>query len=114
MNAEEASALAVERGGARYSVCPVCNEHFLDDWATPLAVLEATLREHCEAHTAEEYLTVIAGLKGEAETMNRRLQSYVLAAAHVGSGIELSLEGQPFTDADMQRAVAILTPYRRV
>lgn len=88
MRPEQASDYAVEHGGAAFTVCPVCNEHFPHDWlkhesfgditVSPLALAQATaeletvLRAHVATHSPEEYLTVINRLTAEKKALERR------------------------------------------
>lgn len=65
---KQAREYAIEHGGATFKVCPVCDAHFP---RIPLMLLEAQLRQHCEAHTAEEYLTVINSARAELAALAR-------------------------------------------
>lgn len=94
MRPEQASEYAIERGGASFAICPVCDEHFPNDTSDtiPLAApgnypdtyslikavgrgFENQLRAHCDSHTAIEYLTAIA----ERDTEIRRLKDPTIA-----------------------------------
>lgn len=93
MSHDEAREWATAHGGGAFSICPVCAQQLPN--VGPSMLLEARLRQHCESHSAEEYLGKINAVRSEVVRLQAELaqaQESIEVRSRLGRTLHAELE----------------------